>query len=73
MQGWCKIKMAAKYSGVSPRTFRSWLKSGLKHSRLPSGTILINYSDVDKYIDTFAVENDEVDEIVNSMIEEMKQ
>ena len=26
MQGWAKVKDAAKYAGMSERTFREWLK-----------------------------------------------
>ncbi len=32
--GWTKIKTGAEYAGVSERTFRDWLKQGLKHIRL---------------------------------------
>ena len=44
MEGWACIKKAAQYADVSVRTMRDWLKEGLKHSRLPSGTIRIRYS-----------------------------
>ena len=68
MIGWSKIKAAAKYAGVSERTLRSWLKAGLKHSRLPSGTILIKYSSIDKYLEGFeANEDDGLDNLVNSI------
>jgi hypothetical protein len=39
--GWLKVPDAAVYYGVSKRTFRELLKQGFPHSRLPSGTILV--------------------------------
>jgi excisionase family DNA binding protein len=55
-EGWGKMKAAAKYAGVSPRTMRDWLKRGLRHSRFPTGTILVKYTDIDEYLSTFIVE-----------------
>ena len=65
MSGWSKIKSAAKYAGISERTMRDWLKDGLKHSRLPSGTVLIKYAWVDEYLEGFEAKEDQVDKIVN--------
>lgn len=65
MQAWAKINSAAKYSGVSPRTLREWLKKGLEHSRLPSGTILIQYAAIDEFLKRFRVSENKVDEIVD--------
>lgn len=54
MDGWLKIRAAAQHAGVSPRTFRDWLHSGnLKHSRLPTGTILVQTSAIDTYLKKF--------------------
>ena len=64
MTGWAKIKKAAEYSGISERTMRDWLKDGLKHSRLPSGTVLIRYGWIDAYLESFAAKDDTVDKIV---------
>ena len=64
MQGWVKIKKAAEYSGISERTMRDWLKDGLKHSRLPSGTVLIKIAWLDDYLESFAGKNNQVDKIV---------
>ena len=70
MQGWGKVKQAAKYAGISERTLRSWLKNGLKHSRVP--TILIRYSDIDEWIDGFSVNNDDrVDRIVDDVCKDL--
>ena len=72
MVGWMKVKDAAKYSGVSERTFRDWLKDGLRHSRLPSGTILVKPASIDEYIESFEVcESDSVDQIVNDVITDL--
>jgi len=61
--GWAKIKAAAAYAGVNPRTVRSWLKMGLRHVRLPSGLVLIAYDDIDAYLRQFKHRDDRLDEI----------
>jgi predicted site-specific integrase-resolvase len=70
--GWLKIKTAAKYIDVSPRTLRHYLKCGLKYSRLPSGSILIRREDLDIYLMKFIVAEENpvgqiVDDVVNSL------
>lgn len=73
MQGFCKIKKAAEYSGISERTMRDWLKDGLKHSRLqPSVTILIKYEWIDEYLERFAAKEDQVDKIVSDTLRGMR-
>lgn len=67
MKGWSKIKAASAYSGVSPRTVRKWLKQGLKHSRLSSGTVIISFDAVDEFLSSFEVQNDEVERIVEEL------
>ena len=71
MIGWAKIKKAAEYAGVSERTLRAWLKEGLRHSCLPSGTILIKYAAIDEYLEGFEVKDDFVDELVDSVVSEV--
>ena len=71
MDGWGRIKEAARYGGVKERTCRDWLKAGLKHSRLPSGTILIKYEWIDAYLEAFAAKEDQVDKIVDEVIKEL--
>ena len=74
MDGWTKIKQAAKYAGVSERTVRDWLKNGLKHSRLTSGTVLIKYTSIDAYLERFEVRDDQdlkLNEIANQIAREV--
>ena len=71
MDGWGKIKPAATYAGISERTLRDFLKQGLKHSRLPTGRILIRFSDIDEYLEKFCVDENRVDRIVEEMIGEI--
>ena len=71
-RGYAKVKQAAKYAGVSERTFREWLKNGLRHIRLPSGTILIPYAWIDEYLMGFEAETNQVDEIVNQVVKELR-
>ena len=72
MTGWAKIKKAAEYSGISERTMRDWLKSGLKCSRLPSGTVLIKIAWLDDYLESFAAKEDQVDKIVNETLRDFR-
>ena len=52
---------------------RDWLSEGLKHSRMPSGMIRIKYQDIDDYIEKFAVDEHEVDRIVDEVCAEVLQ
>jgi excisionase family DNA binding protein len=63
MEGWATIKKAAKYADVSERTFRDWLKNGLKHSRLNAKTIRIRYSDIDEFLERYQVDDHLVDDL----------
>ncbi|MEI6610965.1 MAG: hypothetical protein WCO53_14655 [Deltaproteobacteria bacterium] len=71
MDGWAKIKPAAIYAGIKERTMRDWLKEGLKHSRLPSGTVLIRYDAIDVFLESFAEKENEIDKIVTEAMKEM--
>jgi excisionase family DNA binding protein len=71
-QGWGKVTAAAKYAGVSVRTVRTWIKKGLKHSRLPTGLILIQYSDIDEYLESFSTTEDKIDRIVEEVLKGFK-
>ena len=71
MQGWLKKDAAAKYAGISKRTFHKWLEDGLRHVRLPSSTILIKYEWIDKFLENFEVVENEVDEITEQICEEI--
>jgi excisionase family DNA binding protein len=68
VEGWAKVKKAAEYAGVSERTFRDWLKNGLKHIRLSSGAVLIKYDSIDDYLERFEVNENLVDKIVDSVV-----
>ena len=72
MTGWAKIKLAAEYAGIKDRTMRDWLKDGLKHSRLRSGTVLIKYEWLDAYLEGFAVKEDQVDKIVSQTLRDFR-
>jgi hypothetical protein len=57
--GYAKVLPGARYSGVSCNTFRSWLRAGLPHFRLPSGIILVAYQDIDDWVSRFRVEGND--------------
>ena len=69
-RGWAKVKDAARYAGIGERSFRKWLKDGLRHSRV-RGTILISYAALDEYLMDFEVRDNQVDEIVDEVMEEL--
>jgi len=71
-RGYGKVKEAARYAGVSPRTLRKFLKQGLRHVRLPTGTILIRYGWIDEFLGRFEVEDgqDHVDKLVEEVTRE---
>ena len=68
MTGWGKVKAAARYAGVSERTFRDWLKCGLSHSQLPSGLLIIRYDEIDAFLKGHSVDNSELSRIVNDVV-----
>jgi len=69
--GWGKVKAAAKYAGISERSLRGWLKSSLRHVRLPSGTILVSFAAIDDFLARFEVTQNQVDDIVNEVVNEL--
>ena len=72
MEGWTKIKPGAAYAGMKERAFRDWLKNGLQHVRLPSGTILIKYRWIDNYLEKFVANENQVDDIVSECLKQIK-
>lgn len=70
-RGYGKVKECAQYTGVSVRTFRDFLKDGLPHFRLKSGTILVAFSDIDGWLEGFRADRSKVDQIVNEVIAEL--
>ena len=74
MDNWLKVDSAAKYADVSARTFRKWLApGGLRHVRMPSGTILVKVSWIDKYLEGFIqkASSEDVDQIVAQTVNEL--
>jgi hypothetical protein len=66
--GWLQVKSAAAYADVCERTMRSWLKKGLRHSRLPSRTILVKAEWLDEFLENFEVDREnEADQIIKAM------
>ncbi len=71
--GWTKIAGACVYAGgVEKRTMRQWCRSGLRHSRLPSGRILIRYADIDQFLERFTAQPDEAERIADETLRGLK-
>jgi len=71
-RGYAKIQTAARYFGVSERTLREYLKVGLPHFRLSTGTILIAYRDIDAWLQQFRVDDRKVDAVLDEIMEGLK-
>ena len=71
-QSWGGMKDSCRYCGRSERTFRGWLTEGLVHSRLPSGRILVKFSDIDKFLKLFEITKNDVDAGVDAMLRSMR-
>jgi hypothetical protein len=65
------MKEAAVYCDMSERTIRGWLKDGLRHSRLRSGTILIKVEWIDEFLGRFEAQENEVEKIVDEVVRGM--
>jgi hypothetical protein len=72
VEGWGKIPESARYAGMKPRAFREWLKGGLKHTRMPSGTVLVKFSDIDSFLEKYQVNENRVDKIVDETLKKFK-
>lgn len=72
LDGWGKVSKIAEYMGISQRTVRDLLKQGLRHSRMPSGTILVKYAWADAFLSQFEdAPGNRVDDIVDEVMKEM--
>ena len=71
MNGWCRIKIAAEYAGVSVRTLEDWIRQGLKVSRLPTGHRLIKYEWIDEFLERYIVNRNHVDKMVEEIMSQM--
>lgn len=71
-QNWFKIKDGAAYAGVKPRMVSGWIKDGLRHSRLPSGTILIKREWIDGFLQKHEVKENQIDEIVRAVMKDLQ-
>lgn len=72
MTGWAKVKDAAKYAGISERTLRGWLKTGLKYSQLSTGTILVKIEWVDDFLQQYEVTENRVDQVVAEVMKNLE-
>jgi excisionase family DNA binding protein len=71
-RGYCKVKQAAAYAGISERTFEDWLKEGLAHHKLPTGTRLIAYCDIDGWLAQFRKGGSEAKVIADKLMDDLQ-
>ena len=64
---WKKVSDAAGYYGVSVRTMRTLLSQGFPHSKLPTGTILVELEAGDEWLrDLGNIKKDQ--EMINELL-----
>ncbi len=68
--GWGKVPKIAEHMNLSSRKTRDCLKMGLRHVRLPTGTILIRYSWADEFLKQYEVTNNEINKIVDDVMKD---
>ena len=73
MTEWLKIKSAALHADSCERTTREWLKKGLRHVRLPSGSIRIKKAWLDEFLMQFENTENQVGDLVDEVFEGLKQ
>lgn len=70
-RGYCKLRKASEYIGVGIRSMRTYIKDyELPHHKLPTGTLLFSYADLDRWLNQYQVQNKAAqmaDEIVKGL------
>ncbi|MEA3417222.1 MAG: helix-turn-helix domain-containing protein [Thermodesulfobacteriota bacterium] len=66
-KSWGKVKTIAERSDVSARTVRTWLKEGLPYSKV-RGTILIKFDQLDVFLESYSVSDNQIDSIVTEVL-----
>jgi hypothetical protein len=70
--GWGKPKVIGSYMGLSERKTRDLFKEGLRHVRLPTGTLLSKFEWADEYLEQFEVKpRNAVDQIVDDVMHDL--
>lgn len=71
MQEWHKIKPAAEFSGIKERTMRTWMKKGLRYSRV-NGTVLFSVKWLNEFIESHEVtDENKLDQLVNETVKNL--
>ena len=68
MSGWLKVANAAKYMDLSTKSVRRLIRSGLPVCRLPSGTILIQRTVIDEYLEQFQTTQNDIETVVGEIL-----
>ena len=68
MSGWLKVANAAKYMDLSTKSVRRLIRSGLPVCRLPSGTILIQRTVIDEYLEQFQTSQNDIETVVGEIM-----
>ena len=70
MEGWGKVKQAAKYANVTEKTLRDWFKQGLRFSRPNTRSTLVKFTDIDEFLRSHSMD-DEKSKLVDRMVDDI--
>jgi len=66
---WLGLKQAAIYTSSSTKTVSRWIKSGkVKYTKLPSGSIKISRTELDRFMERYAIEAIDFEKTVASLL-----
>ena len=71
--GYMRITSIAKDIGVHERTVRDWIKKGLICYRPSKRLVLIKRDDLNKFMNKFKVKKADLEELVESIAEDLLQ
>jgi len=71
--GYIRLNNLAKDIGVCERTIRDWIKQGLPCYRLSRRLVLIKRTDLDKFMDLFKDDKNQLNELVDQVMEDLVQ
>jgi excisionase family DNA binding protein len=72
MDGYGRKKAIGEYLNAKPRKVSELIQQGLPYYKIPGGSILIKYSDVDEFLNKFKHTEHEVDATVKEIMKGLK-
>ena len=70
---WLRLKDVPGYCGISKRTAREWMRSGLRYSRI-KGVVLVKREWLDEFIESYSADHgweDQLNFVVDEVMSEL--